>query len=79
MSLSQDVSPEVLTSIVSQSGKLIAILRETSESSGGKKRFVEVWAGERLEVSVEVSKLHGSFYTDGQYSQEIITSHAKPD
>jgi Acylamino-acid-releasing enzyme, N-terminal domain len=60
----QDVSPEVVASAISPSGKLTAILRETN--SGDKKRFVEIWEGERLEASVNVSKTHGAFYTDGE-------------
>jgi prolyl oligopeptidase family protein len=64
---SQDVSPEVVASAISPSGKLTAILRETN-SAGDKKRFVEVWEGERLEASVNVSKAHGVFYTDGEPS-----------
>lgn len=65
-SLSQDVSPEVVASAISPSGKLTAILRETN-SAGDKKRFVEVWEGERLETSVNVTKAHGVFYADGEF------------
>lgn len=64
---SQDVSPEVVASAISPSGKLTTILRET-DSAGDKKRFVEVWEGERLEASVNVTKVHGVFYTDDQLS-----------
>jgi len=60
----QDVSPEVVASAISPSGKLTAILRETN--TGDKKRFVEIWEGERLEASVNVTKTHGPFYTDGE-------------
>lgn len=60
----QDVSPEVVASAISPSGKLTALLRETN--SGDKKRFVEIWEGERLEASVTVTKTHGAFYTDGE-------------
>jgi hypothetical protein len=63
---SQDVSPEVVASAISPSGKLTAILRETN-SAGDKKRFVEVWEGERLEASVNVTKAHGVFYADGEF------------
>ncbi|KAI0266234.1 alpha/beta-hydrolase [Gloeopeniophorella convolvens] len=63
-SASQDVSPEVVASATSPSGKLTVILRETN--SGDKKRFVEVWEGERLEASVDVTGTHGSFYADDQ-------------
>ncbi|KAI0278386.1 alpha/beta-hydrolase [Russula aff. rugulosa BPL654] len=64
---SQDVSPEVVASAISPSGKLTAILRET-DSAGEKKRFVEVWEGERLEASINVTKAHGVFYADDQLS-----------
>jgi acylaminoacyl-peptidase len=60
----QDVSPEVVASAISPSGKLTAILRETN--SGDRKRFVEIWEGERLEASVNVSKTHGAFYAEGE-------------
>lgn len=62
-SAAQDVSPEVIATAVSPSGKLTAILRETNPAE--KKRFVEIWEDERLEASVEVTKVHGAFYTDG--------------
>jgi acylaminoacyl-peptidase len=62
---SQDVSPEVVASTISPSGKLTAVLRETN-SAGDKKRFVEIWDGERLEASVNVTKAHDVFYTDGE-------------
>jgi hypothetical protein len=62
---SQDISPEVVASAISPSGKLSAILCETN-SAGDKKRFVEIWEGERLEASVNVTKAHGVFYTDGE-------------
>jgi hypothetical protein len=60
----QDVSPEVVASAISPSGKLTALLRETN--SGEKKRFVEIWEGERLEASVSVTKTHAAFYADGE-------------
>lgn len=61
---SQD-SPEIVASRISPSGKYLANLREVSEPSG-KKRFVEVWSGDKLEACVEVTQTHGSFYTDGE-------------
>jgi hypothetical protein len=73
-STAQDVSPEVIASAISPSGKLSAILRETT--SGDKKRFVEVWEGERLEVSVNVTKTHGAFYADGEPSVLLMSMHA---
>ncbi|KAH9061748.1 alpha/beta-hydrolase [Lactarius deliciosus] len=65
-SAAQDVSPEVIATAVSPSSKLTAILRETHSTD--KKRFVEIWEGERLEASVDVTKAHGAFYTDDQLS-----------
>ncbi|KAI9449663.1 alpha/beta-hydrolase [Lactarius psammicola] len=65
-SAAQDVSPEIIATTVSPSSKLTAILRETN--SADKKRFVEIWEGERLEASVDVTKSHGAFYTDDQLS-----------
>lgn len=64
-SAAQDVSPEVVASAISPSGKLTATLRETN--SGERKRFVEIWDGERLEASVNVTKAHGAFYVDGEF------------
>jgi len=75
---SQDVSPEVVASAISYSGKLTTILRETN-SAGDKKRFVEVWEGERLEASVNVTKAHGVFYTDGEvHSSPLIPRYLPP-
>ncbi|GJE89048.1 hypothetical protein PsYK624_051380 [Phanerochaete sordida] len=54
---------EVVASLVSPTGKHLAILRETGGSSD-KKRFVEVWAGDRLHAVEDVSEKHGAFYTD---------------
>jgi Acylamino-acid-releasing enzyme, N-terminal domain len=71
-SAGQDVSPEVIASMISPSGKLTAILRETITLCD-KKRFVEVWEDERLEASVDVTKAHGAFYTDGE-PLALITS-----
>ena len=63
-SAAQDLSPEVIATAVSPSCRLTAILRETNASD--KKRFVEIWDGDRLEASVDVTKSHGVFYTDGK-------------
>lgn len=40
-----------------------AVLRETAE----KKRFLEIWIGDVLEGSKDVTKSHGSFYSDGTF------------
>ncbi|EGO20277.1 hypothetical protein SERLADRAFT_452969 [Serpula lacrymans var. lacrymans S7.9] len=61
-SLSQD-SSDIQASLISPSNARTAVLRELSEQSG-KKRFVEIWAGSRLEASLLVTSTHGSFATD---------------
>ena len=44
----------------------LAILREISESaSPNKKRYVEVWRGDKLTKVEDVTDKHGQFYTDG--------------
>lgn len=59
-------SSEVVASMVSPSGQHLAILREISESaSPDKKRYVEVWTGDKLTKVEDVSDKHGQFYTDG--------------
>lgn len=67
ISPSQDAG-NVVASTISPSGNRTAILRETSTPSGGadsKKRWVEIWVNDTLEVSREVTATHGSFYADG--------------
>ncbi|KAL4260391.1 peptidase S9C family protein [Pleurotus pulmonarius] len=63
----QEVSPEVALSAVSPSGQLKAVLRE-SGSGDDKKRFVEIWRGDRLDISTEVTDKHGAFYSDDYLS-----------
>ncbi|PVV01256.1 hypothetical protein BB560_004337 [Smittium megazygosporum] len=46
---------------------LRAVLRSI-ESSGSKKRYVEVWRGSCLLKSLEVTSFHGDFYSDGSLS-----------
>lgn len=58
-------TPEIVLSTVSESGRRLAVFREVTES-GSTKRFVEIWAGNTLEASQEVTKTHGAFYTDGK-------------
>jgi hypothetical protein len=62
--LAQDAS-DIQTSTVSPSKSRVAILRQTSDQEK-KKRFIEIWAGDRLEASQEVSSTHGAFLTDGK-------------
>ena len=38
-----------------------AVLRETTE----KKRYIEIWAGDVLAASKDVTDIHGPFYSDG--------------
>ena len=66
--LTQD-SSEIQASVISPSKSRVAILRKT-ESNGEKKRFVEIWCDDRLEVSRNVTTSHGAFYTEGT----ILTS-----
>ncbi|KIJ61731.1 hypothetical protein HYDPIDRAFT_95961 [Hydnomerulius pinastri MD-312] len=63
-STTAQVSSEVQAFTASLSEKRQAILREVSDSNGGKKRYVEVWANSHLEASLEVTKRHGQFHTD---------------
>lgn len=57
--------PEVLACFSAPSEKRCAFLREVSDANGAKKRYVEVWSGTQLEASLEVTKQHGQFHTDG--------------
>lgn len=59
---------EIVASQLSPTGKLLAVLRESADttSPGQKKRFVEVWSGEKIVASEEVTSRHEAFYTDGQ-------------
>ncbi|KDQ56032.1 hypothetical protein JAAARDRAFT_70881 [Jaapia argillacea MUCL 33604] len=67
--VSSDAPADVIASVFSRSGKRKTLLRETSDQGdGGKKRYVEVWFGDVLEASKEVTKLHGTFYSDDYLS-----------
>ena len=63
-SISHD-SSEILATLFAPSGKRYAFLKEVSDANGTKKRYVEVWSGVQLEASLEVTKQHGQFHTDG--------------
>jgi len=63
--LTRDTS-DIQASIVSPSKSRVAVLRQTSEQDK-KKRYVEIWAGDRLEASQEVSSTHGAFLTEGKF------------
>ncbi len=73
----QDVS-DAVASFVSPSGSLVTVLRETHGESDEKKRFVEVWKEANLQAIADVTKMHGSFYTDSKrriaiYSRDKIS------
>ncbi|KAJ6554236.1 Alpha/Beta hydrolase protein [Mycena capillaripes] len=60
---------DVVASIVAPAGSVCfprrAVLRETTAE---KKRYLEIWVGDALEVSKDVTKNHGSFYSDEFFS-----------
>jgi acylaminoacyl-peptidase len=60
----QDVSSDVKLSAISPSGRLTAILRQVTK---GEKiqRYVEVWAEDVMQASVDTTDIHDAFYTDG--------------
>ena len=72
-SLDPDVT-EIIASQVSPSGRYLAILREVHDANatGEKKRFVEVWSGDKIQGSQEVTQIHDEFYTDGTTSLSSI-------
>jgi hypothetical protein len=67
---SSEMSEEIILSRYSRSGKKKAILREVVKDKDGggseKRRFVEIWTRDRLEVVKEVTNFHGEFYNDGE-------------
>ncbi len=56
---------EVVGYTISPSFKLRANLREIKQGSS-TKRFVEIWTGNRMDVSFEVTDYHQGFYLDGK-------------
>ena len=56
---------EILAFLYAPSEKRLAILKEAPDANGAKKRYVEVWSGTHLEASLDVTKQHGQFHTDG--------------
>lgn len=56
---------EAVASVVSPSYSLRANLRETKQGTS-TKRYVDIWAGNRIEVSCEVTGHHQAFYLDGE-------------
>lgn len=45
-----------------------AVLRETVAE---KKRYLEIWLGDALEVSKDLTKIHGPLYSDGAIRRTI--------
>lgn len=72
-SISPDV-PEIVASALSPSGKYLVVLREIGDSKApdGKKRFVEIWAEDKLQVIQDVTAVHGPFYTDGAIGIRLV-------
>jgi hypothetical protein len=73
---SQSADSSIICSAFSNSGSLLAVLREVSDSKtsgpGGIKRYVEIWAGDRLKALMDVTTIHGAFHTSGtSYSMEL--------
>lgn len=61
----EDIS-EVVLQVNSPSNKKRALLRKRSDKIDGFSRYVEIWTDGILEASVDVSDLHGDFYSDGK-------------
>jgi len=62
---------EVVASVVSPSYNLRANLRETKQGNS-TKRYVDIWAGHRIEVSCEVTDHHQAFYLDGECHTQVL-------
>jgi hypothetical protein len=76
----QDVG-DVINSVISLSRARRAVLREVKNQNNAK-RFVEIWHGDRIEASMEVTEAHGMFYTDGNsqfsdYTQEGFNASSR--
>lgn len=59
--------PQIVASVLSPSGKYLAVLREATEdrTSHEKRRYVEIWSEANLVAEQDVTDVHGAFYTDG--------------
>lgn len=73
LTISQDPS-EILAFLCAPSETRHAFLKELPDANGGKKRYVEVWSGAQLEASLEVTKQHGQFHTDGIMFTRVLPS-----
>lgn len=71
--INQDPS-EISAFLCAPSEKRHAFLKEVSDANGAKKRYVEVWSGAQLEASLEVTKQHGQFHTDGIIFIRVLPS-----
>ncbi|KAF8995396.1 Alpha/Beta hydrolase protein [Cyathus striatus] len=74
----QDVG-DVVLSVTSPSKKRRAVLREVKSDGKDAKRLVEVWLGDRLETTLDVSERHGTFYADESYSTSYSRFRFVPD
>jgi len=59
-----DNASDTILHTVSASGLRRAVLRKSGDAGVG--RHVDVWKGNLLEASLEVTDLHGDFYADGE-------------
>jgi acylaminoacyl-peptidase len=69
----EDVSSDIVLSLISPSKSYRAVLRDLSKI-GSSGRFVEIWNKDRLVVSKEVTRAHGQFYSDGTSSPFVLLS-----
>jgi len=65
-----DNASDTILHTISASGLRRAVLRKSGDAGDG--RHVEVWKGNLLEASMEVTDLHGDFYADGKCAIIIL-------
>ncbi|KAJ3573227.1 hypothetical protein NP233_g2564 [Leucocoprinus birnbaumii] len=63
---------EVVASTTSPSFTLRANLRETKQGNS-TKRYIDIWAGNRTEISFEVTDYHDAFYLDEHLSTLVFS------
>ena len=68
--INQDLA-EIVAFLSAPSEQCYAILREVSDAHSTKERYVEVWAGARLEASLEVMNQHRQFHIGVWYSGSL--------
>jgi hypothetical protein len=66
-------SSEIKAFATSPSKARQAILREVTNDTS-TKRFVEIWIGTQIEASLDVTKYHDVFHTEG----EFVDHHNRP-